>query len=243
MTSRFLFLLALAASAAPAAFAQTAAMMPEGSHDTYIGALATIGPRTEGSKQQVMLVVPNFSVNWSNGVFLEGLRAGVDLSNDPTLHYGPTLGLGRRAPRADVPGSSASWSVDPGVYVRYALAHNLQLSSSLDYGGGHDGRGLVMRLGASFRMPLTSHQALQVYTGANLADHAYMQSYFSTRNYDAAAGLKNVYLGANWNIQLSNKFRMFSGVSLTRLADKPGLSPIVEERNGARVSVGVSYHY
>lgn len=240
MKSRFLLLFALVA---PTAFAQTAAMMPEGSHDTYVGALVTVGPRTEGSKQQQLLVVPNFSINWSNGVFVEGLRAGIDLSSDPTIHYGPTLAVGRRAPRADVPGSSASWGLDPGMFIRYALAHNIQLSSSLSYGEGHDGRGTVMRLGASYSVPLSAHQALQLYTGVNLADHAYMQSYFSTRNYDAAAGVKNAYLGANWSVQINNKYRLFSAVSLTRLADKAALSPVVEERNGARVSAGVSYHF
>jgi outer membrane scaffolding protein for murein synthesis (MipA/OmpV family) len=32
-------------------------------------------------------------------------------------------------------------------------------------------------------------------------------------------------------------------VNLTRLADKAALSPIVEDRNGVRVSTGLSYHF
>lgn len=236
-------ILLLLACATPTVFAQTAAMIPEGSHDTYVGVLATVGPRTQGSSRQQSLVLPNFSVNWSNGVFLQGLGAGIDLSSDPTMRYGPTLGIGQRAPRADGPGAHSTWGLNPGAFISYSLAHNVQLSSSLNYGGGNDGRGLQLNLGASYSMPLTAHQSLQLYTGVNVADHAYMKSYFSTRNYDASAGVKNVVLGATWNVQLNNKYRLFSGVSLSRLADKAALSPIVEERNGARVSAGLSYHF
>ena len=50
MKSRFLLLLTCAA---PAVLAQTIAMMPEGSHDTYLGALTTIGPRADGSSLQL----------------------------------------------------------------------------------------------------------------------------------------------------------------------------------------------
>lgn len=233
----------LLACATPAVFAQTAAMMPEGSRDTYAGALATVGPRTQGSREQQFIVVPNFSVNWSNGVFVQGLGAGIDLSSNPTIHYGPTLGLGQRAPRADAPGAHSTWGLNPGGFVSYSLAHNVQLSSSLNYGGGNDGRGLQLNLGASYSMPLAAHQTLLLYTGVNVADHAYMKSYFSARNYDAAAGVKNVYLGANWSVQLNNKYRLFTGVNLTRLANKAALSPIVEDRNGVRVSTGLSYHF
>jgi outer membrane scaffolding protein for murein synthesis (MipA/OmpV family) len=239
MKFRFLLLLA---GAAPAVHAQTNAIMPEGSHDTYIGALATIGPRAEGSSRQSVLVVPNFSVAWSNGAFLQGTRAGFDLSGDRTLHYGPLFGFARRAPRADAPGSRGSWGVDPGAFVSYALAHNISLNSSLEYGEAN-GTGLLLRLGASYGVPLSAHQSLQLSTGVNLADHRYMQSYFSTRNYDAQGGLKNAYLGANWSVQLNNKYRLLSGVHLTRLADKAGLSPIVEQRNGVRLTTALSYHY
>lgn len=236
-------LLLLLACATPAVFAQNGAMMPEGSRDTSVGALATIGPRSQGSRAQQFIVVPNFSVNWSNGVFLHGLGAGVDLSGDPSIHYGPTLGLGLRAPRADAPGAHTTWSLNPGAFIHYSLAHNIQLSSTLNYGAGNDGRGLQLNLGASYSMPLAAHQTLQLFTGVNLADHDYMKSYFSTRNYDAAAGVKNVAVGANWNVQLNNKYRLFTGVNLTRLADKAALSPIVQERNGVRVSTGLSYHF
>ena len=240
MKSRFLLLLAFAT---PAAFAQTTSMMPEGSHDIYVGALATIGPRTEGSKEQWAMVVPNFSVRWSNGVFVQGLQAGIDLSSTPTFQYGPTLALGYRAPRADAPGSSGNWGLDPGAFISYSLAHNIGLSSSLNYGQGADGRCLLLHLGANYSLPLSAHQGLQLSTGVNVADHAYMRSYFSTRNYDASAGVKNAFLGAGWHVELNNKYRWFTGVTVTRLADKAALSPIVEERNGVRVSTGLSYHF
>ena len=44
-------------------------------------------------------------------------------------------------------------------------------------------------------------------------------------------------------IQLNNKYRLLSGVHLTRLADQATLSPIVEERKGVRLSTALSYHY
>jgi outer membrane scaffolding protein for murein synthesis (MipA/OmpV family) len=89
-------ILALAlAGACSAAAAQTPANnpMPDGSRDTYIGLGVATAPVYEGSAQRRTRALPVVQAAWSNGVFISGLSAGMHLSNDPSLEYGPLLAI------------------------------------------------------------------------------------------------------------------------------------------------------
>jgi outer membrane protein len=84
--------LALAA-ASSAAFAQTPAInpMPDGSHDMYVGLGVMSSPRYEGGRERRVRAVPVIQVEWSNGVFISGTSAGMHLSSNPAVEYGPLL--------------------------------------------------------------------------------------------------------------------------------------------------------
>ena len=84
--------LALAA-ASSAAFAQTPAInpMPDGSHDMYVGLGVMSSPRYEGGRERRVRAVPVIQVEWSNGVFISGTSAGMHLSSNPAVEFGPLL--------------------------------------------------------------------------------------------------------------------------------------------------------
>lgn len=91
---RTLFALALA-GAVPAAWAQTPASnpMPDGSSDMYVGLGVVSAPRYQGSGEQRVAALPLLQVEWSNGVFISGMSAGLHLSSNPVVEYGPLLAL------------------------------------------------------------------------------------------------------------------------------------------------------
>ncbi|HEX8609801.1 MAG TPA: MipA/OmpV family protein [Telluria sp.] len=91
---RTLFALALA-GAVPAVWAQTPASnpMPDGSSDMYVGLGAVSAPRYQGSGEHRVTALPLVQVEWSNGVFISGMSAGLHLSSNPVFEYGPMLSL------------------------------------------------------------------------------------------------------------------------------------------------------
>jgi len=86
--------LALAAASAAAA-AQTPAInpMPDGSRDMYVGLGVVSTPRYEGSSERRLRPLPVIQVQWSNGIFISGMSAGMHLSNSPSLEFGPLLSV------------------------------------------------------------------------------------------------------------------------------------------------------
>ena len=83
------------ALASGTARAQTPAAnpMPDGSRDMYAGLGLQSRPRYEGSGSNQLRALPVLQVEWSNGVFVAGMGAGMHLSGSPTVEYGPLLAL------------------------------------------------------------------------------------------------------------------------------------------------------
>ena len=89
------------------ALAQTPAtnLMPDGSRDMYIGLGANSGPRYDGASERRTTALPVLQVQWSNGIFISGMTAGMQLSNDAAMEYGPLFGVhGRRTQSGTSPG-------------------------------------------------------------------------------------------------------------------------------------------
>ncbi|NHZ78501.1 MipA/OmpV family protein [Massilia sp. CCM 8695] len=104
---RTLFALVLA-GVLPAAWAQTPATnpMPDGSRDMYVGLGAVSAPRYQGAHARRVTALPLLQVEWSNGVFVSGMSAGMHLSTNPVLEYGPLLAL---LPRRNHSGNDGEW--------------------------------------------------------------------------------------------------------------------------------------
>jgi len=89
-----LLLLALSA-ACGTTWAQTPATnpMPDGSRDMYVGLGVQSAPRWDGTGSRKVSALPVLQVQWSNGLFISGMSAGMHLADNPTFEYGPLLAV------------------------------------------------------------------------------------------------------------------------------------------------------
>ena len=115
-------LLSLALIAAcGAASAQTPALnpMPDGSRDLYLGLGAVSAPRYDGARARRVAALPVLQFEWSNGIFISGMSAGMHLSASPSVEYGPLLALQRRRDESGngVGVGGVDSSGQPGVVV------------------------------------------------------------------------------------------------------------------------------
>lgn len=253
MTLKNIIMAGLLACALPAFAQSPTTQMPEGTKDIDFSLNAALFPVKEGKAGMRAIVLPSASILWSNGVFLAPGELGMQLSEDPSLRFGPLLSYGSKSRRADDPDSKVRYGIEGGGFVRYRLLHNVGLYSSVMYGGGDNNRGVRMNLGASFSQPLTSHQSMSISAGATLADGNYMDSYFGVNKvqahnghrpeYKAGAGLKSSYVALNWDVELSTKYALSTGISASRLGDKAVNSPLVDKRTSTMLWTSLTYHY
>jgi MipA family protein len=89
---KMLFVLALLTTCG-AASAQTPAInpMPDGSRDMYAGLGVQSMARYPGAERRKTSAVPVIQVQWSNGIFVSGMSAGMHLSSLPSFEAGPLL--------------------------------------------------------------------------------------------------------------------------------------------------------
>ena len=198
------FALALAA-ASTAASAQTPATnpMPDGSRDMYAGLGAISRPRYEGADSQKVSALPVLQVQWSNGLFISGMSAGMHLSNRPTVEYGPLLtvhpnrdesGTGHIVDGVGVSTSplyyartgnrlagmeDVSTRLEGGFFFNYYLAPEWRLTSSVLYGSGNDRDGARMELGVQrLAVQLAPQHTLSFNAGATIVNADYSRAYF-----------------------------------------------------------------
>lgn len=233
---------ALLALAVPPALAQSEdSLMPEGSKDIWIGAVLGTAPSRPGSALRSTYLVPQFSVEWSNGVFLEGLELGVKMSRDPLLQYGPVVSLSLGARRTD--GSSAGVRPVLGGFVNYQPVQELLLHAHAYTPAGRDGKGVLLNLRAVTHRWVVPHHMLGVAVGVNLVDSAGMQSDFGTARYRPAGGVRDVYAEGRWHWQFSRKYSLAAAVHASRLLGDAGTSPRTSQRTGIGNSLTIQYSY
>lgn len=92
MKKLFALVLAVSGSAASAQ-TPTTNPMPDGSRDMYAGLGVVSAPRYEGADSRKTSALPVLQVQWSNGMFISGMSAGMHLSSSPTIEYGPLLAI------------------------------------------------------------------------------------------------------------------------------------------------------
>jgi outer membrane scaffolding protein for murein synthesis (MipA/OmpV family) len=202
------------------AFAQTPATnpMPDGSRDMYIGLGAGAVPEYEGSKDRKIAALPVLQVQWSNGVFVSGMSAGMHLSEQPTLEYGPMVNLhlgrdesgtsaGAIGASADFPSISPgkrerilnfmntiSARVEVGGFVNYYVTPGLRFTNNLLYGAGNERDGLrwIANL-QTVSADLAPRHRMSFLVGVTYANRAYNQTYFGISWDEAVKGDVKTY--------------------------------------------------
>lgn len=165
-----------------AASAQTPAinLMPDGSHDMYAGLGVISAPRYEGSSVRRTRALPVFQMEWSNGMFVSGLSAGMHLSSHPNVEFGPLLAIdtgrsesGSAAGAGGVTGSGTllptfgtkarldagqklvgMGDVDArlqlGAFANFYLSPTLRVTNSVLFGAGNGRDGALWRSGLQY---------------------------------------------------------------------------------------------
>lgn len=214
--------LALAVLSGSAA-AQTPATnpMPDGSRDMYVGLGLVSAARYEGARHSERKALPVLQVQWSNGVFVSGMSAGMHLSRDPRLEYGPLVELQRRRDAAGlgggIDGVQARYSVVSllsadvrdnrlsgmtpvatrllgGGFLNYYLTPDWRLTGNLLAGAGNGRDGVRLDLGVQrLAMQAGPHHQVSVAAGLGLVNAAYNRAFFGVSELDSLRSGNPVY--------------------------------------------------
>jgi outer membrane scaffolding protein for murein synthesis (MipA/OmpV family) len=229
-----MFFAVIAGACAPCMAQSPITLMPEGSRESWVGAIFVNQPEREGSRERESALVPYFRVQWSNGLFVENLSAGLQMSRIPHLRYGPLVALGGDGPRGT--GDRRGLKLLAGGFAGYRILHNL----GVDAVAVHRLGGTQLKLAASTWAQLAPHHSASFQAGVNLADSNYMRWHFGET---AAGGVKDTYAGANWHWQASRKYELHTRIKFSRLGATVAASPSVETRDGVHLTTALVYGF
>jgi outer membrane scaffolding protein for murein synthesis (MipA/OmpV family) len=215
-------------------------LMPEGSVDAVVSVLVGSRPLDPGSAARTAFVLPQFFVEWSNGVFIDGLAAGVKLSDDPLLQYGPLVALGM-APRTDGAGSRMRPAF--GAFVDYTPLHQLRLHAHVVAPATRHGRGGMLTMHAGTHTQPAPHHVLAASVGVNLADAGYLQSEFGAAGHQLSGGVRDVFAGVRWHWEMSRKVKLTASVQASVLQGSAAASPRTVQRTGVTSWLALGYHF
>jgi outer membrane scaffolding protein for murein synthesis (MipA/OmpV family) len=215
--NKLLALALVSTMAGSQAHAQTPAAnpMPDGSRDMYAGLGVQSAPRYEGTGSRKVSALPVLQVEWSNGMFISGMSAGMHLSNSPTVEYGPLLavlpgryesgtgagvgGVGSTLVHTVAPGEKAmalggglAGMDEIGARLQYGGFYNVylnpqwRLTSSLLAGAGADHDGARLDLGVQrLAAVLGERHRVSLSAGVGVVNSRYNESYFGVTALEA----------------------------------------------------------
>lgn len=213
MKKLFALVLAVSGSAASAQ-TPTTNPMPDGSRDMYAGLGVVSAPRYEGADNRKLRALPVLQVQWSNGIFISGMSAGMHLSSSPVVEYGPLLAIHPRRTESGIgdrigevsgsasllPTSVRTYNSDnplagmeeikarpeAGAFFNYYLSPAWRLTSSVLAGAANDRNGVRGEIGIQrLAMELAPHHTVSVSAGVSFANRAYQQSYFGVTEFQS----------------------------------------------------------
>ncbi len=193
--------------------------MPDGSRDLYVGLGVVAAPDYLGASEKRTGALPLIQAEWSNGMFVAGLSAGMHWSRRDDLEFGPLLAMdGGR----DQDGPQRAGSINPvqgfltgrqaqtgqglqgmhdikarvqgGAFLNYYLTPLLRLSNSLLYGAGNERDGTIWHIGLQhMATEYSPHHKLSVSVGINLVTRKYNAAFFGVTPEEALASGHPVY--------------------------------------------------
>jgi outer membrane protein len=119
-----IFLTLLLGAACAPLHARTPAVnpMPDGSRDMYVGLGFVSAPAYDGARRPRRMAVPVLQGEWSNGVFISGMNAGIHLSDQPSLEFGPLLAVQARRSEAGTGAALGGASLNSMIVNTSSLA-------------------------------------------------------------------------------------------------------------------------
>ena len=223
-----------------------------------VGAVFIAGTAYPGSAKSRNSVVPLLDYQWRNGWFAGlGNGIGINFASRPDQQYGLriTADLGRKSSRSVALSGMPDIDAKPeiGGFFNHTLSPALFLTSSLRYGAGNDGHGLVLDLGAGHTSLLAPQWRLGLGVAASLANAALMRSYFgvspaqaTTTGYPAyqpAAGLRDVRANVALTYQMASRASITGAASLGTLLGDARSSPLTRKSTTLTGLVVIGYSF
>ena len=229
------------------------------------GGMVIVVPKYEGSSEYEAFAVPLISPASGSALGYDGfvqfrgpddLRFRVLDSNG--FEAGPIVGWRFDREEDDASRLRGLGDVDGGFVVGGFAAYNFGLFKPfVSYGHqvSGDETGGLLKFGAESQIASFAPAEITLTVGATYADDDYMDAFFSITPaqqltsraglaaYDADAGIKDVYLGLNGDVPLSEKWTLKLSGRYARLVGDAADSPIVEDENQFFGGVGLTYRF
>lgn len=222
------------------------------------GAAVLAGTEYPGSDERRTLALPVLDYQWANGWFAGTTNGiGYNFSGSKGMQYGLriTADLGRKESRSSA--LRGMGDVDAkaefGGFFNYALTPEISLTSSLRYGAGQEGKGLVVDLGGAYSTQIAADWRLGLGAAVSVANTEYMQSYFGVtaaqatasgyRAYAPKAGVRNGRLNLSLTYTVTPRVSMTAGVSANSLLGDAADSPLVRKKTSVSGLLAASYAF
>jgi outer membrane protein len=248
---------------APAAFAQAFDAVrlygnPGGQDGGTVGLAYIAGTQYQGSNERRNMILPLLDYQWASGWFA-GTRNGLghNFSSRADMQYGVrlTADLGRDESRSGALRGMGNVDIKPqaGAFFNYAASPAISLTSSLRYGSGNDGKGMVLDLGAGHAMQLAPQWRLAFGAAVSVANADHMQTYFgvtpaqSARSgyaaYSAGAGLRDARVNASLTYAINRRLTLSGALSLGTLLGDAKSSPLTRKTSAPTGVVAMGYQF
>lgn len=207
------------------ALAQTPANnpMPDGSRDMYVGLGVLASAVYEGSEQRRVRAHPVVQAAFSNGVFIAGASAGIHLSDNPAVEFGPLLAVHPRRSESGLSGDIGklnggvqpppgvqAWppgarhrlrgmevqrlGLQAGGFFNYYVTPQLRLTNTVLYGSGNEREGALWRVGLQYLSgELATNHFFSAGAGMTVANREHVQAYFGVSKRESERSLNSEF--------------------------------------------------
>lgn len=251
------------AAATPAAFGQAFDAVrlfgaAPGQDGGTAGAAVVVGTEYRGSGQRRTLLVPVLDYQWANGWFAGVTNGvGVNFSRSPQWQYGLrlVLDMGRSESRSNALRGMGDidTKAEVSAFANHSTAGGLFLTSTVRYGSGNDGKGLVVDLGAGHSTALAPQWRLGMGVATTLVNAEHMQAYFGVtpaqslrsgyRVYNAGSGIRDVRANVALIHQFNRRLSATLAVSASSLQGDAKDSPLTRQDATVSGVLGVGYAF
>lgn len=223
-----------------------------------VGAALIASTEYRGSDQRRTLLVPVLDYQWANGWFA-GVTNGVgyNFSSSPQWQYGLrlVLDMGRAESRSSALRGlgDIDTQAEASAFANYVTAGGVFFSSTVRYGSGNDGKGLVLDLGSGYSTQLAPAWRLGMGVGMTLANAEHMQAYFgvspvqSGRSgygvYNAGSGIRDVRASAALTHLFNRRLSATLALSASSLQGDAKDSPLTRQDTTVSGVLGVAYAF
>lgn len=227
-----------------------------------IGGFAIVAPKYEGSRDYRVTGFPVVFPSFGAGSLAGRVEfKGVDdiryrLIDNNGFEAGPLLGWRFGREEDDGDRLRGLGDIDGGLvaggYVAYRMGAFRPFVSYHHQVTGHDTGGII-RFGTEARTTLSQRIELVGTVGATYASQSYMDAYFSVTPaqaaaslaglpvFDAGAGIKDVYVGLNATMPLSESWTLRLSGKYSHLLGDAADSPVVETSSQWSGGVGLTW--